>query len=257
VGWRRYGRRRKPRKGKSRRLLLFLLPLLLLTLAGCRGVEEQVEQVECGEVTSEPPNVPAEKVLLFGGLGPGGLGPEGPPPKDQLPYFNQIASESVRYPGELPGGKQRQAKNVRGNYTDVSLLIIGYSAGADAALIYADGYMRDHPKQEAAGRWKITGVALLGPTMSGGMTSPGGNLDARWSSIMHKLLRGGTDIYLLDDAAPEKYTPFTAAPPGSTGRYKYDSQPSLRHYDPTSCCGEATNNSIAVRNQVLSWFNSP
>ncbi|NIT61334.1 MAG: hypothetical protein GWN00_35550, partial [Aliifodinibius sp.] len=254
-------KRKKGKKGK-RRLFLFICLLILVTIAitGCIP-EDPEEQINCSVIFTPSGPPPALKnnpdVLLFGGIGPGGLNEPGPEPADQLPHFNQIATEPVNYPGE--GGKEQQALNVTGTYPSENkeLLIIGYSAGADAAMIYAKLFMDTHPE-------KIEAVVLLAPTMSGSTANTlGGKLEDHWKLILDELLLDGTDIYLLDDAhtqeavAPPSYgysPPGTI--PGETGDYHYVNQDWRLHYDPTSCCGDATNNSIQVRDQVVSWYNS-
>ena len=99
----------------------------------------------CGCTSGSTPTVYAEALLLFGGsYGSDYVEVKGPLPEDQLPVFSERATESVQYPGR----KQQQADDVKGNYSN--LQIVGYSAGADAALIYA------HDRMEA-GELGITG----------------------------------------------------------------------------------------------------
>jgi YD repeat-containing protein len=244
-------RKRKDKRSKRKFFLLILL-LFIFLLAGCAGGRDVPEQVSCTPIAEEipTPNLPSN-VLLFGGLGPSlDVNTDGPDPQDQLPYFSQIATESEPY----PRSKQTQANNM--SIYDDEVLIIGYSAGADAALIYANDYMNTHPNQvQEEGRWKITGVALLEPTGTGTM-SGGGSLATEWNSIIDRLLQGGTDIYYLNDNGDEELSiANNYTPPGATGDFYRDDR-NIRHYDPENCGGNATNNSISVRDDVINWFRS-
>jgi pimeloyl-ACP methyl ester carboxylesterase len=228
--------RRKRRDRKQLFLLLLFLLVVALALTGC-GPGPVPEQIECSIPTTEPPQISIENILLFGGAyGAKWITQEGPEVKDQLPHFNQIATESVKY----PGSKRAQAGSVKGNYDNVDLLIIGYSAGADAALMYADNHSGS-----------IKGVGLLAPSMSGTMPEGGepggGDLRLQWKGIVDKLLTGGTHIYLLVDASfPEShYAPLVSGyrPPGATNKsgdfYLDNTNTQRQHYDPKSCCGDA------------------
>ncbi len=61
-----------------------------------------------------------------------------PDPNLQTPVWVQDATEVVPYPG---GSNANPANAVDPNaYNDSNLIVIGYSAGADTALMFADKY---------------------------------------------------------------------------------------------------------------------
>lgn len=145
-------------------------------------------------------------LLVFGGSKVGDINVIGPKPEaiNGVPYFHEKATESVQYPETRDKdnnlidnpGKQGQANRVTSNYIhrigDLGLQVVGYSAGADASLIYAHDYMQAQNKH--TDRAQITAVALLGPTMTGKMSN--GDLKNEWYTIMDELLWQGVDICL-------------------------------------------------------------
>jgi len=152
-------------------------------------------------------------------------------------------------------------------YKDDRLVVIGYSAGADAALMFADKY-----RTQNNGTGIITDIALLGGTMSGTMPD-GRDLANEWRKVLDNLLLEGTDVYILDDRAcggheAMGYTP----PPASTGTFHFeyrtiwdDCSNEAKAQDPTGQehwdgglsgnLGIGTNNSVAFKNEVYAWFD--
>lgn len=253
--WLPYGRRRKWGKGKNSLCFLCLLLFLALTLTGC-GIGGDPAQAPvstpCPTKTLPPPQIgdpkiSSPRILFFGGSYVGRITEQGPLPSEQTPRYADFASEVVRY----PGSKQVQADAA--NKYDEDLLIIGYSSGADTALIYADMHMRAHPEQK--GNWSIVGVALLGPTMSGTMAG-GGNLDVQWERIMDELILGGTNIYWVDDdTLPESEFTNYQPPSSCIGVLNKVRRNDLMHYSDT--IGKGTNNNVDLFNDILNWFGVP
>ena len=204
----------------------------------------------CQEITPSGPS-PTNIIVLGGSYTTDRINEPGPDPSIQTPHFAAAATiEPIQY----PGSKQTQANNthneVNANNIDGDLLIIGYSAGADSALIYADRYMREHPEEKDD--WGITGIALLGPTMSGTMNE-GGTLDAQWERIMNDLLAGGTNVYWLDDDTKDSPEFRSYQAPSCNGVLKKDRRPEQVHYDKKNS-GLGTNDSLTFSQEVLNWF---
>jgi YD repeat-containing protein len=217
-----------------------------------------LEIPECPTAPTPIPIPTATKTIFFGGSDGVNLANPGPDPKLQTPVWVQNATQVVPYPG---GSKADQANQVDINtYKDVNLIVIGYSAGGDAALMFADKY-RIHQFQNS-GTGKITDIAVLGGTMSGTMTD-GRNLAQEWPNVLGGLLVWGTDVYILDDKAAgggeaNGYQP----PANATGTFHFvqrnDEQYGQEHWDGGlgGQLGIGTNNSESFKNEVYSWFNS-
>lgn len=152
--------------------------------------------------------------------------------------------------------KQNQANSVTG-YENHDIDAIGYSGGADSALMFADSF-----QQNNVGTGRITGLALLEGTMSGGM-SGGLRLESEWGAMLDRLLLDGVNIYILNDGGNDvgewpqvaSYTP----PSGATGTYCYDPRPDQPHWDGglSGQVGIGTNNSAEYRDFVMGWLNNP
>src|SRR5690606_17790438 len=110
--------------------------------------------------------------------------------------------------------------------------------------------------KDSNGRWGVRGIALLGPTMTGGMAS-GGSLNDQWERIMDELLLGGSNIYWLDDDTLQEpeFSSYTA-PPGCTGVLYKARRPDLVHYQNPEEGITGTNTSSALRDEVLNWFGT-
>lgn len=175
------------------------------------------------------------------------------PPACQTPYWAAAADISVVYPGSKSG----QAQDPSVANLSSPLFIIGYSAGADTALIFADDFTR------RGGR--VIGMALLGVSFSGqmGITT----LTQEYERILDELLAAGTYVYLLDDfphnPLASSYTPSNP----SNYTYVYSNR---EHLDSDSLTaidqcvsgkgtplpgpGDGTNNDPAVVEEIFGWF---
>lgn len=179
-------------------------------------------------------------------------------------------------------GKNLQADMAMADFQQLknyNLLVIGYSAGADTALIFAQKYYEKIATEGGSGN--ITGLALLGPTLSNPQVSSNdlaySNLSTNWQNILNDLLvKRGTDVYILNDGgfagntfSDSHYT----APGNAQGRLRHEIRD--RDYDPNTITQEhinnyhdpgsygfqngwppnATNNSEAFKAEVLQWFS--
>jgi hypothetical protein len=212
--------------------------------------------------------------IFFGGSGGSGLEPEGPDPSIQTPVWVNGVTQVVRFPGGGSQGKPNQANKVDINtYKDVNLIVIGYSAGGDTALIFADKY-RNYQQTNSGGTGKITDIAVLGGTFTGQMTD-GRDLAKEWPTVLGSLLTWGTDIYILDDRAcgggnANGYQ----APSGANGTFhpefrsisgndcdaqaKIDDKSGQEHWDGglSGSLGIGTNNSATFKTEVYNWFDA-
>jgi hypothetical protein len=247
-------KQRQKRRAKDRIFLNLILVVLASGLFGCRPGEDP-PPTPCPENTPISPQSKPSILVFSGSWGdPERINEPGPSPESQIPHFTEVATEAVPY----PGSKKAQADNA--NDYDGDLLIIGYSSGADSALIYADKYMRMNPNKSE--RWEIIGMALLGPTMTGRMDDLGEQfLDdpwedhgiMHWERILDELLIGQTNIYLLNDSRRRASFMDYNAPPSARGILKKEHRPRQQHFQPGTS-GTGTNNSIAFRDEVLNWF---
>ncbi len=165
---------------------------------------------------------------------------------EQIPAWVPVATEVRRY----TGSKQGTALAVVGDYSDAEILIIGFSAGGDAAVMYAEHYLSSN---EGCGR--IRGIAILGGTLTGTMIN-GANLMNEWPNVFDRLLFNSVDIYVLnDDAAYGDETANYAPPVSAPGVYVYVDHPQQQHWQ-GGYPGTGTNNNDQFRTEVLSWFSS-
>ncbi len=201
-------------------------------------------------VTLMTPTITA--TIFFAGSDGVSLNDIGPNPSFQTPVWIQDVNQVVRFPGGGINGKMNQANAVNiDTYKDVNLIVIGYSSGGDAALIFADKYRRQQIQNCGSG--KIIDIAVLGGTMTGKMTD-GRDLAKEWPEVLDNLLVWGTNIYILEDKAA--YGGAAAgykAPPNATGRFHFEYRPSQEHWQ-GGYPGNGTNNSPEFRADVYSWF---
>ncbi len=163
--------------------------------------------------------------------------------------WSAIADEGVQY----CGGKWNQVQGVEGNYSNSDVFVIGYSAGADSALMYAYNYMMNNQ-----GSGQITGVAVLGGTMTGLMPFNGqsSDLENHWQEILDYLLLNGVDIYIVDDWADygDEASGYQE-PDGSIGTFEHVFE-NMEHWVNPNGTGISVNNSEDVLKRTLDWFNS-
>ncbi|MBK8139253.1 MAG: hypothetical protein IPK52_26115 [Chloroflexi bacterium] len=121
--------------------------------------------------------------------------------------------------GQPLTGKRLQAKLaaqqlIERGITTQDISLIGYSAGADAAMIFMDEYV-DQLRQSG---WtgKVSDIVIIGGTATGGM-SGGRALEDNWSSLANSILHGGTDILVVDDNAENVSMPSSYPQPTRRG----------------------------------------
>jgi hypothetical protein len=135
-------------------------------------------------------------VLLFCGSGGDALS-DGPGCPDQMPAWDDNPNGYMMYFQQYRGGKYRTATfaGELGIPNNVPLILICYSAGSEACLMYA--------KKRLADGGLVQSVALLGPTFSGknenGIDLSFEGPNGGWKSYMDELLVNGTDIMIVDD----------------------------------------------------------
>jgi RHS repeat-associated protein len=219
----------------------------------------------------QPFTTPTSAITIFFGGSWGGTTPgtsitdPGPEPRCQTGIWTDIADLPLRYPGS-------KADHVRMaiGYENTDVFVIGYSAGADSALMFADKYLADKAIANTSGQ--ITGVLLLGATLSGTMPSErgGGSLTDRWQEIVSSLISNRIPVYVYDDAGANP--PWNFSSPSEL--YQYDSN-STEHIDwqdyvsrchthfeatgeilprPDQAFAIGTNSSERIRDSLLSWF---
>jgi hypothetical protein len=281
--------RKRGKHSKGYLLMLFILIVLPLSIGmACEG-EGGVTPTEpvnltvtvtlpdgttvSGQITATPgaPSTPLAipcptptplllpKVTIFfgGSWDQSRINEPGPDPAFQTNAWHQIANESIPY----PGNKQEHARSVNiSAYANSDLVVIGYSAGADSALIFAYAYWEEQQKQGFPGR--ITGIAILGGTMTGPLVN-GGNLEERWPDILNTLILWGTDVYVLNDSTrtSSQVAGYSAPSAQNAGRFWYDDQPQQEHWSgpwstEISYLNNGTNNSPSYRDKVLDWLGS-
>jgi hypothetical protein len=278
--WQTRPENRRQRKRSKKWLLLLLLFLIVLVLAGCApipsptptatpcptpspipGLPSNTPVSPTGtpvapntptpRPTDRPPTALPTAIIVFGGSDGQNIRNNGPDPVEQIPVWNEIGTLVIPY----RGSKISQANDVPiDQYKNTNLILIGYSSGADAALIFADKYYRQQTTNHYSG--KITDMALLATTM----TDDAAYIDSEWTNILDRLLIWGTDIYILEDSAhygdkPKSYQ----TPTGATGTFKFDSRPTQGHWQAEHMetpprPGTGTNNSLEFRSYVMGWL---
>ncbi|CAG0990738.1 hypothetical protein ANRL4_02454 [Anaerolineae bacterium] len=229
----------------------FGMPVLLTERQACQIGVWYKDFPECSTNTPVPaPSSQTPVIIFFGGSDGVNLNTVGPDPKLQTPVWVSIANLSVQYPGT----KRQQAAQAVG-YENSKIIAIGYSAGADTALIFADNYRRTN-----SGTGRITGVGVLGGTMSGTMMDGVTSLATVWQSVLNELLQSGANIYILDDkAAGGDEAASYVKPSGAPGIFHFEQRLSQEHWDGGlgGKTGIGTNNSDIYRDEVLNWFKNP
>ncbi len=206
----------------------------------------------------------------------------GPARDTQTPVWDPLADYWYQYPGYSGNSGNLNGKNWHAEIAmadfdqlkNFNLLVIGYSAGADSALIFAQKYYEKIDDQKAPGN--ITGLALLGPTLSNPTVEQADrnyfDLANRWRSTMDDLLfKRGSDIYVLNDSGPAGNSFSSAgytAPSNAKGRLNhvirdnvYDGNTTTQqhityeHLNP-NWATNGTNNSQEFAQEVVDWFNS-
>ena len=211
-------------------------------------------------------------IIFFAGCS-GNTSITGPEPKDQAIVWHEIADVSIRYYGDYknidgdPEDMDINYKYKRGQinqlgsiskYENSLLYVIGYSAGADTALMFAYKFLQHTKLYDTNGF--IQKLAILGPTMTGGLpeiegSNYSGDLSSCYLDFLDELLMNGTDIYVLDDEANDGGDTFGhEAPEGALGFFQHVSDTSRTHFAGPGY-GNGTNNDPVLRDTVLDWFN--
>lgn len=159
-----------------------------------------------------------------------------------------------------PGGKAAQARQaLTSEPTFGDVIAIGFSAGADAVLIYADEFV------PTAYSERLRSMILLGPTMAatidGSRTLHGSDLQySEVERILKESLSAGTNILVYDDAGGDDptalYNRFQAPTEAGTGHYCYVNAPQRPHFD-YNYSGLGTNDSTQLRDLILEWERNP
>ena len=156
-----------------------------------------------GNKNKSEPRTPTSFVIFGGTWGDSvenNINIEGPEVSEQMPNwekanpYNLTQYESIKYPGTLYDSKGdvtaklRQANLFESLSPDENILIIGYSGGADSALIYA----ANNP---------VAALVLLDPSASGNMNMEGSqSLSFDYAvELITDLANNGTRIVLVDD----------------------------------------------------------
>ena len=229
---------------------------------------EQYCGTACTSTSSVTPTPAATRIVLFGGsLGTGNLDLAGPSPECQTPVWSDIADFVVGYPGtQTPDpttqftGKRLQALNA--GQVMPNTLLIGYSAGADSALIYAyDNRATGNIKGVVLLDGELDGTRSDGRRMGCGPneTQCINNGDSQvWREMLDAVLQSGITVYFLDDKAgggASKVADYQQ-PNGSLGRFIYDPRLSVEHLDSglSGLRGGGTNNNEDICRAVLTSF---
>jgi hypothetical protein len=167
---------------------------------------------------------------------------------EQIPAWVEIATEVIRYTGSKAG----TAQSVQTNVSNSLIQVIGFSAGADAAIMFADNYISTN-----VGCGRISDVASLGGTLSGTMIDGSSLAETHiWTAVFNRLLDNGIDIYALNDSAAGGNESSSYQPPvNASGSFIYVDRPTQEHWQ-GGFPGTGTNNSRTFRQEVLDWFNS-
>lgn len=133
------------------------------------------------------------EVIVFCGSG-GDINSDGPGCPGQMPAWDDNPAGYMMYFQQYLGGGKYITALAAGEIEipdNIPLILICYSAGTEACLMYA--------KERVASGGAVQSVALLGPTFTG--TNEDGielSYDG-WKSYMDDLLISGTDILIVDD----------------------------------------------------------
>jgi len=233
--------------------------------AGCRQQMNDnglciIYPVSSGEPTAQP----LAKVIYFGGSNPtaGITTPTDEPfARRQAAFLSASADQIIPYTGT---SKLTHAQTALGVVSGQdNLIIIGYSAGADSALIFSDLYREEKIQNRASGN--LTGLALLGPTLDGGIgqsqtlrTESEGL--PQWQRILNSLLGDGTRVLVLDDEfepGRESAKPNWSAYTPENSNYCYVRRSDLKHYvDPSldATTNPGTNNNSQLPSQILDFL---
>jgi len=136
--------------------------------------------------------------------------PNLPEPDKIVPYIGAVLNQD----GEvISGGKMGQVNEafaylVDNNIQNPDILLIGYSAGADAALLFADEYPASPVSNRIRGR--VVAVVMLGGTLSGYSEFRGTGIQADtpdlsdpanlYDDVVTEALNGSIPILAFDDS---------------------------------------------------------
>ena len=189
--------------------------------------------------------------IFLGGSSGGNPRLIGPLPNKQAPEWARYADYSVQY----KGNKNDQAAEAINRLNSANLdensqiILVGYSAGGDSALIVAGTY---------TGKGQIDSVVVLGGTFTNPLYYNDGSEEALLSlsqvsnTIINERLIKGTNVLIVDDNAaygdePSNYSIGTNKP----GDYLFLSI-EQEHYS-EGWPGVATNNSRSFFDWIWGW----
>jgi pimeloyl-ACP methyl ester carboxylesterase len=146
-------------------------------------------------------------VLLFcGSRGGKQIRKPGPKCPGQVPAWKDNPHGYDTHPVQYPGSKYQQAQDAAAlNLPDnIPLILVCYSAGTEACLMYANDRLNNGGS--------VQSIVLLGPTFTGANTLGGSSIgfnspNGGWAAYMDNILENGTDIVVVDDidGGPEDY----------------------------------------------------
>ncbi len=192
--------------------------------------------------------------------------------KSQAPAWanKTIDDRIVPYPGvtsELRGaivGKQLQAQHALAKIpSGASLIVVGYSAGSSAAVIFADLYLE--AKQAGTVSANLIGLGILGSTLTGGTNGYNNgeglrtiiNGEPQWQGILKRVLASGTRVLVLNDkfeTIAESTKPNWGSYQPQSPNYCYVRRFDRRHYVNPTLDEIGTNNDSNLATSVIDFL---
>lgn len=221
--------------------------------------------------TPTPTPAPASSAMVFCGSQGGGnmsaAGPEctGPVLDAWNPQYYGFPAYAwwnnlVQYPENKGNGKYMQFMNAKSHNLNLgnAPILFGYSAGSEAALMYA----LDRIEQGLA----VKSIVLLDPTFTGINDGYGHQTTFDdWKVYMDKILNSGTSILVIDDnGSNPKVIDINinardySKPEGAKGHYLYQYMPYSHYADPGAADPTTTTNlSAGLAAAAYSWAQNP
>jgi hypothetical protein len=226
--------------------------------------------------TPTPTPVPASSAVVFcGSLGSARMKEKGPectdpflaawnPNKFGFPVYPSWGGNLIQYTGykdDQKNGKYMQFRNAQSNNIILgnAPIIIGYSVGAEPALMYT----RDVIRQGGT----VKSVVLLDPTFTGIDDGLGHDTNFNdWKAYMDEIIVSGTSILVIDDNGTDPNHIYInedaknyIKPDEAKGHYLYEYRPYLHASDPLPwITPEATTNlSSELAAWAYSWAQNP
>lgn len=191
-------------------------------------------------------------VLVFGGsFTTAYINRPGPDPTEQLPAWNWNPwGYEMRYI-MYPGSKFDQAQKANSLGISGDTILICYSAGAEACLLYASSQFSEGNT--------VSAMVLIGATFTGSDMESASDIGFDgWANYMDTALINGTDVLIVDDRWPlsstnEKLLAKHRPPENSQGNYLYI--PSFyKHYDSGHIIPLGSNNNPISVASTYAWI---